>query len=286
VINWPKSLVREISRRRVVFFLGAGVSSSSTDTKGNRPQDWKGFLNSAASLVHDQQIKAEIDLLISQGRYLIALEAISENCHQSDYQDLLNQSFNNPTFKESELHETIHALDPNIVITTNFDKIYEKYCESTTEDGYKVVTYEEGNLGDLIRTDHRIIIKAHGSINNIQGMIFTKSQYHKAKKDYSSFYEMLKAIFLTHTCVFIGCGMDDPDVTLLLEDVKITSSSTLPHYALILKGEHSQFSIMDWEKAYNIKALEYKDSHEDLITNLKILLEQTESFRITGNINS
>jgi len=34
---------------------------------------------------------------------------------------------------------------------------------------------------------------------------------------------MLKALFLTNTVLFIGCGLNDPDVVLLLEDVKISA---------------------------------------------------------------
>ena len=77
------------------------------------------------------------------------------------------------------------------------------------------------------------------------------------------------------------CGLDDPDVLLMLEDVKITSSSMLPHYALVLNGEYSRFSINDWHKAYNIKALTYEPNHDDLTLSLKDLLVDVETFRST-----
>ena len=281
MIVWPCSLIREISRRRVVFFLGAGVSCSARSIDGNRPKDWKGFLEEAYGLVKTKDINSEITKLISEKRYLLALQAISDEADPADYQSLLDKNFNNPGYLPSDLHKIILSLDSTIVITTNFDKIYEKYCESTSEEGYKVVTYESNDLGDLLRSDLRIIIKAHGTINNIQKMIFTKSQYHEAKKNHSQFYEILKAIFLTHTCIFIGCGLDDPDVLLMLEDVKITSSSMLPHYALVLNGEYSRFSINDWHKAYNINALTYEPNHDDLTLSLKDLLVDVETFRST-----
>jgi hypothetical protein len=279
MINWPRSLIREIARRRVVFFLGAGVSASAQNEHGHRPKEWKAFLREATDLVPEES-RTEIDNLIEESKFLLALQAISDEAEQSDYQTLLNRNFNNPSYIPSDLHRTIYNLDANIVITTNFDKIYETYCESTSSEGYKVVTYDALDLGDLLRSDTRLIIKAHGTINNIQNMVFTKSQYHAAKKKYPGFYEIIKAIFLTHTCIFIGCGLDDPDVLLLLEDVKITSSSTLPHYSLVLENSYSKFSIADWYKTYNIKALQYEPNHNALIEDLKVLFEQVEACRM------
>jgi hypothetical protein len=179
------------------------------------------------------------------------------------------------------LHNKILDLDANVVITTNFDKIYEKYCESTSSDGYKVVSYDSSELSDLIRSDTRLIIKAHGSINNIQGMIFTRTQYHEAKKKHPNFYTLLKALFLTRTCIFIGCSMDDPDILLALEDVKITASSNLPHYA-IMKDPVDNYSKDEWLNAYNIEVLGYGPNYSDLVEELGALVQEVEIFRDTN----
>ena len=279
MIHWPKNLIREIAHRRVALFLGAGVSSSSRDDNGNSPKSWSDFLSAACNLIRDCKLRDEISGLIRHRNYLLALQAISDISDPSDYQALLDENFNNPSYTPSELHKVIMKLDSSIVITTNFDKIYEKYCESTSQEGYKVVTYDTGNLGDHLRSDQRVIIKAHGTINDFQKMIFTKSQYHKAKAQYPHFYEILKAILLTKTCIFIGCGMDDPDILLMLEDVKITSSSTFPHYALIKADSHSKFAIQDWQKTYNIKAMEYGPEHTNLIEDLDRLFDEVEVVR-------
>ena len=54
--------------------------------------------------------------------------------------------------------------------------------------------------------------------------------------------------------------MEDPDVLLLLEEVKITASAEKPHYVLIRKGVQGFFSVSDWRKTYNICPLEYGPS--------------------------
>jgi hypothetical protein len=279
MIDWPASLVREIGRRRAFVFLGAGVSSSAVHSDGDSPQTWGDFMNAASELIINVDLRREVTALITQKKYLLALQAIKDNANPAEYDDLINNSFNNPKFKASNLHELILDLDFEIVVTTNFDKIYENYCQNTAIDGYRVLTYKSEDLGDLLRSDNRLIIKAHGCINDARSMVFTKAQYHKAKKDHPQFYELLKAIFLTHTCIFIGCSMDDPDILLALEDVKITSSSTFPHYAITRQGENTELAKNDWNETYNIKALEYGPDYSDLNIDLKDLNDKVASFR-------
>jgi hypothetical protein len=279
MIAWPISLIREVGRRRAFVFLGAGVSSSAVHDDGDSPQTWGEFMNAASDLITNPVCNIEVTALIQENKYLLALQAIKDNVNPAEYDYLINKSFNNPKFKASKLHEHILDLDLEIVVTTNFDKIYETYCHYTSDEGYRVLTYESKDLGDLLRTDTRLIIKAHGCINNARSMVFTKAQYHKAKMDNPQFYELLKAIFLTHTCIFIGCSMEDPDILLALEDVKITSTSTFPHYVITREGTNTELAKRDWSETYNITALEYGPDHTDLNLDLKNLNEKVAEFR-------
>jgi hypothetical protein len=75
--------------------------------------------------------------------------------------------------------------------------------------------------------------------------------------------------------------MEDPDVVLLLEDVHITGSAERPHYVLIRKKTHDAIALADWRKTYNICPLEYGSSHEDLVADLRALLDLVEGERST-----
>lgn len=281
MISWPRSLVREIAARRAVFFTGAGVSASARDARGGAPKTWGAFLADATELVCDKAKKRVIKRRVQQGKYLVALQGIRDECNVAEYRDLLNRNFNNPAFQPSDLHSCILDLDVRIIVTTNFDKIYETYYASVgaAPGAFKTVNYYSSDLVDEIRSDTRLVIKAHGSIDDISRIVFTRAEYHNAKREFAKFYGVLKAIFLTHTAVFIGCGMEDPDVVLLLEDVRITGSAERPHYALIKKKSQDVVSIADWKKTYNIHPLEYGPSHDDLVTDLRELQRQVEAER-------
>lgn len=282
MISWPKSLVTEVARRRCILFLGAGVTISAKNSNNNNPKGWIEFIRSATNLVPSQEKQNAINNLINQNKLLLALQAISDEADPSDYHGLLNESFNDASYEPSELHKVIFNLDSRLVITTNFDKIYEKHCLTASSEGFKVIPYNSDSLGDEIRSDTRLIIKAHGSIDDNAKMIFTKAQYHKAKENHASFYAILKALLLTNTCIFIGCGMNDPDVLLLLEEVRITANPTRPHYALLKEGSHTFYEKQDLISAYNVKCLEYGPTHNELIIDLQALQSEIDSIRAIG----
>lgn len=279
MIAWPVSLKRELAQRRCILFLGAGVSASARAANGTSPKTWSAFLTSACEKVSSANDRDKVQVLINERRYLLALQAIYSKVDPGDYHELIDHNFLAPQFKAGVLHGIIYQLDQRIVITTNFDKIYETYCLSTSTDGYKVISYDSQSLADELRSDTRLIIKAHGSIDSYRDLIFTREQYRRAKKDHSNFYDMLRSLFRVYTTVFIGCGMEDPDVMLMLEDIALVGSGRRPHYVLIKQGEHDLFVVKDWSESYNIQALEYGPTHENLIDDLEILFSDVDEMR-------
>ncbi len=281
MINWPKSLIDELAQRRCILFLGAGVAASARNSAGNSPLDWNTFLVEATGLISNPNDKDAVTQLIHERKFPLALNAIADLADPGDYQSFLNDCFNDSSFEPSELHSVILDIDARFVITTNFDKIYEKHCLTVSNVGFKVIPYYSESLADEIRSDTRLIIKAHGSIDDISKMVFTRKEYHQAKKHHPEFYNLLKALLLTNTCVFIGCGMEDPDVLLLLEELKMTTNSKRPHYALLREGAVSPFITQDLSSTYNVRSLFYGPGHSDLIVSLKDLYAEIEGIRIT-----
>jgi hypothetical protein len=90
---------------------------------------------------------------------------------------------------------------------------------------------------------------------------------------------MLKAVFLLNTVIFIGCSFEDPDVMLLLAEVKITASSDRPHYVLVREGSQSAFAVEDWQQTYNVRALQYGPDHGALIQDLEDFLQRVDAVR-------
>ena len=237
MVKFPDSLINEFARRRCVLFLGAGVSATAKAEDGAHPPGWAEFITGALDLVSSAKIKKEVKRYLKLGNNTLALQIIFNAANKADYIAYVEQQFNSQRYKYSTAHSLIEEMGAKIVITTNFDSIYENYCRNISDQGFKVITYDNESLSDSLRSDSSIIIKTHGTIDNTQKMIFSKSDYHYAKSQYWRFYEILKAIFMTNTVLFLGCGMTDPDLLEILEDVKITATPAKPHYILTKSGQ-------------------------------------------------
>lgn len=285
-IAWPENLIHSLAERKTVIFIGAGVSATAkakNKSDATKIPDWESFIRIATDLVVDDQVKEEIYALIDSKDLLLALQAIIDHSDSGDYSRLLNKYFNTQKFEASSIHKLIHELDSRVVITTNFDKLYENYCNGTTrEDGYKTITYDNDSLCDEIRSLSYVIIKAHGTIDDVSRMIFTKQQYANVKYNHPGFYLALRSIFLTNLILFIGCSLTDPDVNLLLEEIRHVGKIKSPNYFLTISGQ-SKIRKMDLESSYGIKTIEYGNKYDDLEPALKSLLSEVESWRISFN---
>jgi hypothetical protein len=235
-MDWPKALVAELASRRCVIFLGAGASAgcSSSVNPAIKPPGWEAFLKHLQGLIASVAIKASIDELVKSKRYLDAAEVILANLPPADFTQSVRDLFLKPHFQAGSFHASVLKIDPKVVVTTNYDDIYDTYSRSgLAVDGYNVCKYYESHLVADLRSPVRLIVKAHGCVSDASKIILSRSQYFRERQHYASFYTVLDSLFLTNTVLFLGYSLSDPDIQLVLENANIAAVSRHPHYALI-----------------------------------------------------
>lgn len=280
MIKWHNSLVDDLARRRCILFLGAGVSMNSVGNDGKIPPSWKEFLmHCLENIDKPQQIKK----LINNEDFLTACEIIRSKLQRGQFDSLLKEEFLAPKYIKAEIHELLFKLDCRIVVTPNFDKIYETYVSKATEGTAIVKTYYDDDIASVIRENGRVILKIHGTIDNTKNLIFSRKDYAKARSSHRDFYEILNALSLTHTFLFIGCGINDPDIRLLLEDSFFKHNSTKPHYLISSDKSINSELIPIIEETLNVNILTYKEirkKHGELIKSISELLKLVEQKRL------
>jgi hypothetical protein len=187
----------------------------------------------------------------------------------------LREEFLTPGYAPSDFHRELLGLDVRLVLTPNFDKIFDTLA--TAESGGTVVikTYKDRDVPDLVRSNTPTILKYHGTIDTPADMIFTRSDYARERVHHASFYRLLDALILTNTCLFVGCGTSDPDVQLLLEQHAFEQRDAQPHY-IVLPGPVSNDQKVTLTECYNLEVLSYKapkGDHGALLESLKKLRE-------------
>ena len=245
-VNCPESLIEELASRRCVIFLGSGASATAKDCYGKSPLTWGDFVKGIKETISNpsEETLKYIDEEIRKENYLLALQAIYDETKKADYIRFLEREFKHE-YNPSLLHKAIQKIDSKVVITTNFDKIYETIC---TGAEYTTLSYDDTkSLVHEMKSPRNLIIKAHGTIDKPGQIIFTASQYYDSQEKHPEFYSLLSALFLTNTVVFIGYSLSDPDINLVLQFLHKTATEISPHY-LIAKTGISKHLKDHWRK--------------------------------------
>lgn len=285
MISWPEELVKDIARRKSVIFLGSGISCNSQNRQGRRPKTWREFLDNAAA---SQNPNKHIKSLIKKEDFLTACEIIKKKCG-SDFNRLLRAEFLDPGYIPAPIHKAIFKLDSRIVATPNFDKIYETFANNEMDSSIIVKNHFDPDVAEIIRTDARLILKIHGTIDSASRMIFTRKEYAQARSNYQNFYLILEALAINHTFLFLGCGVQDPDIKLLMEDTFFRHPSQQSHIMVLPRGRTHRDIIDVIQDTMNLRVLSYnsRNNHQELLDSVQglvSLVEQArEDLKETGN---
>ena len=281
MIDWPEDLVRDIAARRSVLFLGAGVSRNAENNQGVHPRDWAGFLTHLASLITNPGQKEEVTQCIADADLLTACELSRKYLSPSSFKTEMIKEFSGKGYKPAKIHDDLSLVDSRLVMTTNFDKLYENRANLLQANTVLVKNYYDKDIADVFRRQDRVVLKVHGTIDAADQTIFTRSQYALARRDYSHFYQMLRGLFITHTFVFLGASMRDPDMQLLLEDHAYRFEGSRPHYMVMPENSARQGTLQVLEETMNLKALLYDptDHHKALADSVAELVSQVEAAR-------
>jgi hypothetical protein len=283
-MNWPQALIKELASRRCIIFLGSGASAASLSIDGTkRPPTWLALLEGLISVMNSKEDEALIRDLMSKDKFLDAAEIIVKNISPANFTDFLRTTLQLPRFQPSPIHESIFKIDPKIVLTTNYDDIYDNYCKlGTSANGYNVCKQNENHLVSDLRSPYRIIAKAHGCISSPADTILTRSQFFEARLKYPGFYKILDSLFLTSTILFIGYSINDPDIQLVLENANISAIGSHPHYACMANDLHETTKSVI-KKTYNIELIEFNaGEYAELEIGLAELANEVEAFRLTN----
>lgn len=259
----PDALLKAATYRRLALFVGSGISAEATNKASQHPPTWSGLLRELSSLTTGET-REQIVSLIDKNQLLLAAELLRYSIRKSDkvnefnkqIKELVNGPRSDP-FRPSEWHDIIDSLNPQIIITTNYDNLLEgNSCET-----YAVNTFGAKSLDDHLRIGSTTILKIHGdanaAFNRTEDLILSISDYARARQKGRLAFDILKAVFLTHTTLFLGYSMNDPDLQIILEDLFFDRDVDSPHFLLTKSAE--EYQVEYFSTCYGIKVLQCED---------------------------
>lgn len=270
----------DIAARRCVIFIGAGVSKHAHNAGGERPKDWNEFLEHLSSLM-DQDKRDEMQQCMREGDLLSTCELAVDGLGNGTFKTELLREYSDKKFEPAQIHDDISRLDSRFVLTTNVDKLYENRANQLQANTVVVKNYYDEDVGDAFRRSQRVVLKVHGTIDSPGKAIFARSHYAKARRDYPHFYRLLRAMFITHTFIFVGASLRDPDIQMILEDHAHRFEGSRPHFIVMPQNVARTGILRVMENTMNLKALLYDaaDNHRELGDAISVLADAVEAQR-------
>ncbi|MGN6738664.1 SIR2 family protein [Dyella sp.] len=279
-------LIDDLAKQRVVLFLGSGVSASAITKSGVRIKQWRAFLEWCASFLPEARAQGLVTKLLEGQDYLLACEVLRRGLSDT-WGELLHREFGQIA-DPSPLHGAIVGLDQRIMVTTNFDKLIESAIEQSGSTHYpKVVNKLSADAFKMLRDDGRYLVKMHGSIDDPETFIFTKSEYIAKAFENWIYGEFLRTLLATHTVLFVGFSMSDPAVSALVEQYAFRFPNGRPHY--ILQGGPIDQELIDINKSLRkLYAIEYdpKDDHIQLTEVIRFMYTEMMRRRLELAVDS
>jgi hypothetical protein len=243
-----------------------------------RPPDWAEFLEGAVGAYTGA--KQHVKKLLKQQDHLTACEIIKQKLGDN-WHGYVHAQFVAPRFQPADIHRDIFKLDARVVLTQNVDKVYDTFALAESQNTIYVREYFHDNVGRFVRGDHRCVLKAHGSVDSVDQMVFTREEYAKARYAFPRFYALLDAFVLTHTFLFVGCGLADPDVRLMLERHAHVFPVSRPH-VMIMPAKAAHADVREcFERNMNLQFLTYSgaDHHKELRESISELVSRVDEER-------
>lgn len=275
----PPRLIDEILSERCVAFIGSGLS------RGAGLPDWRGMMLQMLDWCERNNVsvnpRIDLEMLIERSQYLNAAEVIKHRMGKEKFRRFMTEVFLHADLQPTENHVLLTQIPFSAIVTTNYDGLIEKGFAKA--DGSTLHTFTHADTAELSGafTDGKpFLLKAHGSINRVETIILTRNDYRQIIYKNPAYRDFLKTLFKTRTIFFLGFGLSDPDMELLLDEMNAHYDGyTRTHFALMSASQISTIQAELYVNDYGIEVIFYhssSDAHREVTDFLKELARQTD----------
>jgi hypothetical protein len=281
-IRFNADLIYDFAMRKVAIFVGSGVSASAIPRDGKRIRTWGEFLSDIAKSHLPTNVVTVVEELIQKSDYLLACEITKNAIGNEEWSRIINSEYSKAA-DISDLQSEILKIDQRILVTTNFDRLLEENRGGLFPQEERYPTVLKGidsQIFKIFRDSNVYIIKMHGSIEDESSLIFTKSDYIKRAYGSSLYRAFFENLIINYTLLFVGFSMDDPVISMIVDDCAFKYPSLRPHH-IFMPGEIPEQIKSSYRDLKKLHIHEYspENNHEELPRMLMSLRMQVEKNR-------
>lgn len=202
----PDEIKHSFHQKKMILFLGAGISIGDKDQKGF-PSGHDLTQKLSSYLLGRKSHKDETLMQVAQ-------QIVWSSGSRHSLNSYLLDTFNNPKIKPLISHNLVAKANLPM-ITTNYDKLIEEAFRNNNER-LSVVTTDR----DLTDCHNTVLIKIHGCINNVESCVITEEDYYNWMAQESDIKSLVRTWFFMSHVVFIGYSLSDINFRQLLIELR------------------------------------------------------------------
>ena len=228
---------------KLVVFVGAGVSANSG------VPNWANLIKSFKDELPDN-IGKETD-------YLKVAQIYKNTRDKKDYITKIREVLKDGNVAYNPIHNAILQLNPNHIITTNYDNLIEQSIQANYKQ-YDIIR-KDSDLPDY-RYPNKVV-KMHGDFS-ADNIVLAEEDYYNYGRNFPLIRSFVTSMFTTNVVLFIGFSFDDLNLKVILNEIKTILDENMKRVYL-LTDEHVDKEMHEYyeKKGINVVSVTNPDEY-------------------------
>lgn len=239
-------LRKAIETRKLVVFVGSGVSMNSGLPNWNK-------------LLQELKNDIGIDNSDTEDPLQIAQIYFNERKHK-EYIEKIRDILHHKKKKFNAINEAIFDLQPEHIITTNYDDLLEQVIKNRALP-FSIIK-KDNEFPYAVNSN--LLVKIHGDLNN-DDFVLREEDYLDYEDKHPLFEAFIKSIFSTKVVLFVGYSYSDFNLKNILQKVRNILGKNYQSSYLITHESFSSYKI-NYLKDKGVNVISYEDN-KDTIEN-------------------
>lgn len=243
-----KNIRKAIDTNKLVVFAGAGISIDSGIP------NWGTLID---------EIKGEINLPSYEKDYLKIAQMYFNDRQQKEYLDKVREVLKHKKVKYNEIHEEIFQLNPEHILTTNYDDLLEQVARKQSLP-FSVVSRDE-EFPYALNTN--LLVKMHGDLNN-SDIVLKEDDYIDYSQNHPLIEAFIKSLFASKVILFVGYGFSDINLKMIIQSVRNILGNDFQNAYLLSVDQQIHPAQREYLKNKGVNVVGYHDAIDESGNNI------------------
>jgi hypothetical protein len=235
-----KNIRNAIDTNKLVVFAGAGISIDAGIP------NWGTLID---------EMKSEIEIPPNEADYLRIAQMYHDERQQKEYFDKVRLVLKHKKVKHNEIHEWVFKLNPEHILTTNYDDLLEQVIKKESLP-FSVVSKDK-EFPYALNTN--LLVKVHGDLNS-ENIVLKEDDYIDYSMNHPLIEAFLKSVFASKTVLFIGYGFSDINLKMIVQTVRNILGKDFQNAYLLSIEENLHSTQREYLRNKGINVISYFDA--------------------------